>query len=146
MLLHCDLIVAGRSARLHLPFVNLGVVPEAASSLLLPRLVGYQRAAELMLLGEPIDAETAHRYGIVSRVVDDADLAITARGLARKLAAKAPEALRQTKALMKGTSTSVAERMAEEGKIFTERLRSPELKEAVSAFFEKRAPDFSRTR
>jgi enoyl-CoA hydratase/carnithine racemase len=141
MLLHCDLVVAGRGARFQLPFTNLALVPEAASSLLLPRLLGMQRASEMLLLGEPIDAATAHQWGLVNRLVD------TARALARKLAAKAPEALRLTKALMRGhSSAGIAARMAEEGAAFASQLKSAELKEAVAAFFEKRAPDFHKAR
>jgi enoyl-CoA hydratase/carnithine racemase len=145
MLLHCDMVVAGRGARFQLPFTNLGLVPEAASSLLLPRLIGMQRAAEMLLLGEPVDAATAFQWGLVNRLVDDAEVLETARGLARKLAAQAPEAVRLTKALMRGDSRdTIAARMAEEGTAFAAQLKSAELKEAVAAFFEKRKPDFSR--
>jgi enoyl-CoA hydratase/carnithine racemase len=144
MLLHCDFVIAAESARLQLPFVNLGLVPEAASSLLLPRRIGHLRAAEMFILGAPIDARTAHDWGLVNRVVPEAELAGAARAIAGAIAARAPEAVRQTKALMKSASTGVAERMAEEGEIFRARLASAELKEAVAAFFEKRKPDFSR--
>lgn len=142
MLLHCDLVVLADGARLLLPFVRLGLVPEAASSLLLPRLAGHQRAAEMMLLGEPLDAATAREVGIANRVVAPAALMETARGLAVKLAAQAPTALRLTKALLKGDQAEVAARMEEEGRLFTAQLQSDELKEAVAAFFEKRAPNF----
>ena len=144
MLLHCDLVVLGTSARLAMPFANLGLVPEAASSLLFPRLVGWQRAAEAFLLGEPLDAVTAHTWGIANRVVDDADLHATAHGLANRLAAKSPSALRHTKALMRGTPEEIATRMRTEGAIFGAQLQSPEAKEAFAAFFEKRKPDFSK--
>jgi enoyl-CoA hydratase/carnithine racemase len=144
MLLHCDLVVASRNARLSLPFVNLGLVPEAASTLILPRLIGHQRAAELFLLGEAIDAETAHGYGLVNRVVADGESAATARALAEQVAAKAPGAVRLIKKLMKSNSATIAERMVEEGHDFGVQLASAELREAVSAFFEKRAPDFSK--
>jgi enoyl-CoA hydratase/carnithine racemase len=143
LLLHCDLVVAGESAKLQLPFVNLGLVPEAASSLLLPALVGHRRAAELFLLGEAFDAATAHAYGLVNRVVEDAAVLDVARGLARQIAARAPAAVRLTKKLMKSPSGTVAERMAEEFRLFESQLKSVEVKEAISAFFEKRAPDFS---
>jgi enoyl-CoA hydratase/carnithine racemase len=142
MLLHCDLVVLAEGARLVLPFVKLGVVPEAASSLLLPRLVGHQRAAELLLLGEPLDAATAREIGLANRVVAPAALMETARGLAAKLAAQAPTALRLTKALLKDGPAEVAARMDEEGRLFAAQLQSDELKEAVAAFFEKRAPNF----
>lgn len=146
MLLHCDLVVLAENARLALSFVKLGLVPEAASSLLLPRIVGHQRAAEMMLLGEPIDAATARELGIANRVVAPGALMETARGLADKLAAQAPSAVRLTKALLKSPTRDVAGRMAEEGRDFTAQLQSAELKEAVAAFFGKRAPDFSKVR
>lgn len=144
MLLHCDLVLADDTARFGLPFVNLGLVPEAASSLLLPRLAGHQRAAELFLLGDPFDAATAERIGLVNRVVPAAELLEAARALADRLAAKPPQALQATKALLKSASTTVAERLDEELEVFVHQLRSAELKEAVAAFFEKRPPDFSR--
>ncbi len=100
MLLHCDLVVAARSTQLSMPFVALGLVPEAGSSLLLPRLVGQQRAAELLLLGKPIDALTAHSLGIVNRVVEDAALAGEARALAHALAQQPPGALVATRRLL----------------------------------------------
>jgi enoyl-CoA hydratase/carnithine racemase len=142
MLLHCDLVVLAENARLSLPFVKLGLVPEAASSLLLPRLLGHQLAAEMMLLGEPIDARTAQEVGIANRVVAGEALMGTARDLAVRLARQAPTALRLTKALLKGQGNDVAGRMEEEGRHFTAQLQSDELKEAVAAFFEKRAPNF----
>ncbi len=144
MLLHCDLVLAAEDARFALPFVNLGLVPEAASSLLLPRLAGHQRAAELLFLGDPFDAATAQRLGLVGRVMPAADLLAAARALADRLAAKAPEALRATKALLKSASVTVAGRMEEEATVFARQLHSAELKEAVAAFFAKRPPDFSR--
>ena len=144
LLLHCDLVVAGKGTRLAVPFVNLGLVPEAASSLLLPRLIGHQRAAELFLLGDSFDAATAQAFGLVNRVVEDADVAVAARDLARQVAGKAPGAVRLIKKLMKSNSTTVAERMTEEAHDFGAQLASTELREAVTAFFEKRAPDFSK--
>lgn len=144
MLMHCDLIVAARSARFVMPFTGLGLVPEAASSLLVPRLVGHKRASALLLLGEPLDAETALAWGLVNRVVDDAALMPTAREIARRLAALPPQAVRLTKRLIKHGAPDVAARMAEEGQLFAERVASPEAKEAFAAFMEKRRPDFSR--
>ena len=143
MLLHCDFIVAAQSARLQLPFVNLGLVPEAASSLLLPRMIGHKRAAEMFILGEPLTAATALDWGLVNRVVPDAELHEAAHALAASIAARAPAAVRHTKALLKSAKTSVPERMAEEGAIFSAQLRSPEVKEAIAAFYDKRKPDFS---
>ncbi|MDR3415452.1 MAG: enoyl-CoA hydratase [Nevskia sp.] len=144
LLLHCDLVVAADTARFSLPFINLGLVPEFGSTLLLPRLMGHQLAAEITLLGEPFDAATAQRLGLVNRVVPEAALRDTARELARKLAAKAPEALLLTKQLLRNPQGTLSERIAEEAGLFSKRLRSAEFREAASAFFEKRAPDFSK--
>jgi enoyl-CoA hydratase/carnithine racemase len=144
MLMHCDLIVAARSARFIMPFTSLGLVPEAASSLLFPRLLGHQRASALLLLGEPLDATTAHEWGFVNCVVDDASLMGTARTMAQRLAALPPEAVRLTKRLIRHGAPDVAARMEEELAIFSERLGSPEAKEAFAAFMEKRKADFSR--
>jgi enoyl-CoA hydratase/carnithine racemase len=144
MLLHCDLIVAARSARFVMPFTSLGLVPEAASSLLVPRLLGHQRASALLLLGEPLDAATALEWGLVNRVVDDAALMDTAREMARRLAALPPQAVRLTKRLIKHGEPDVAGRIQQEIALFTERLASPEAQEAFAAFMEKRKPDFSR--
>ena len=145
MLLHCDLVYAAPGARLQLPFVPLGLLPEAASSLLLPRLAGYQRAAELLLLGRPFSAEQALAAGIVTAIVPEGELLERARQAALALAALPPASVRMTKALMKREAAgAVQERMTEELQLFGERLRSPEAKEALGAFLEKRKPDFSR--
>lgn len=147
MLLHCDLVYASDTARFSLPFAQLGLCPEAASSLLLPRLMGYQRAAEKLLLGEAFDAEEAQRIGLVTRIVAAAELHDFALAQARKLAALPASSLRETKALMKrGEMAAVEARMAEEGEVFRRLLQSPEAREAFTAFFEKRKPDFSRFR
>jgi enoyl-CoA hydratase/carnithine racemase len=145
MLLHCDLVYAGQGARFQLPFVNLGLVPEAGSSLLLPAALGYQRAAELLMLGEPFSAAKARDVGIVTEVVADEQLLDAATAAAKKLAAKPPAALRLTKMLMKqGLAGAVARQMHEEGEHFRRQLGSPEAAEAFQAFAAKRAPDFSR--
>jgi enoyl-CoA hydratase/carnithine racemase len=145
MLLHCDFVYAAPETRFQLPFVPLGIVPEAASSLLLPILAGYHRAAELFLLGQPFDAPKALAAGIVTGIVAEAGLLEHARGIARALAALPPESVRLTKELMKRElAPAVRERMREEGRLFQERLSSPEAVEAFTAFFEKRKPDFSR--
>ena len=144
MLAHADLVIAARSARFVMPFTSLGLVPEAASSLLFPRLVGHQRASALLLLGDPLDAETAREWGFVNQVVADEDLMTTARGVAARLAALPPASVRQTKALIKNGRGDVPGRIAEELVLFRERLRSPEAAEAFRAFTEKRKPDFSR--
>ncbi len=145
MLLHCDLVYAAPNARLQMPFVPLGLLPEAASSLLLPAMAGYRRAAEMLLLGGPFGAEKALAAGIVTEIVPEGELLERARQAAAALAALPPESVRMTKELMKrALAPAVQERMTEELQLFGERLRSPEAKEALSAFMEKRKPDFSR--
>lgn len=143
MLLHCDLVYAARSATFTAPFVNLALVPEAASSLLLPQRVGHAKAAELFLLGAKLDAAQAEAAGLVSAVFDNAALATEAMTRAKALAAKAPSAVRLTKALMKRQPEPVVARMAEEARHFGAQLASPEVREAITAFMQKRAPDFS---
>jgi len=145
MLLHCDLVYASPAARFQMPFVPLGLVPEAGSSLLLPQIAGYQRAAELLLLGRPFDAEKARAAGFVTEVVPEDRLLEHAFEAARALAALPPASVRATKALLKRPlRAAIEEQIAEEGRIFGERLQSGEAKEAMTAFFEKRKPDFSR--
>ena len=139
LLLHCDLVYAAQNARFQLPFVPLGIVPEFGSTLLLPLLAGYQRAAELMLLGEPFTAEQAREAGIVNAVVPAAEVLEVAERKARALAALPPESIRLTKALLKATQRGALEaRIAEESRIFAKRLASPEAKAAMSAFLAKR--------
>jgi len=145
MLLHCDLVYAGESARFELPFVNLGLCPEAAASLLLPQLAGHQRAAEMLLLGEPFGADRAREIGLVNAVFSDDELLPQACTAARRVARQPPASVRLTKALLKRASQrAVAETMTEEGRHFLQRLSSPEAREAFAAFFERRRPDFSR--
>lgn len=145
MLLHCDLVYAGQDAKFALPFVNLGLCPEAASSFLLPALAGYQRAAELLLLGEPFDAVKAHAIGLVTEVVPSDLTFEAAEQAARKLAAKPPASVRLTKRLLKAQTKAMLEAaLAEEIRHFRERLVSAEAKEAFGAFLEKRKPDFTR--
>ncbi len=145
MLLHCDLVYAAPNARLQMPFVPLGLLPEAASSLLLPAMAGYRRAAEMLLLGGPFGAEKALAAGIITEIVPEAELLERARQAAAALAALPPASVQMTKELMKrGLAQGVQERMTEELQLFGERLRSPEAKEALRAFMEKRKPDFSK--
>ena len=145
MLLHCDLVYAGDNAVFSMPFVNLGLCPEAASSLLVPRLMGHQRAAEALLLGEPFMAEAALEVGLVNRVLPPTEANAYAQQQARKLAAKPLSSLIETKRLLKGAQTpAVLERMQEEGGIFRRMLTEPAAKEAFGAFLQKRKPDFSK--
>jgi enoyl-CoA hydratase/carnithine racemase len=145
MLLHCDLVYAAPTARFQMPFVPLGLVPEAASSFLLPYIAGYQRAAELLLLGQPFDADKAYAAGFVTAIVPAAELFERTRAAALAIAALPPAAVRATKALMRGRiAPRINEALADEAKVFRERLESPEAREAMTAFFEKRRPDFSR--
>ena len=142
LLLHCDLAYAAPDARFKMPFVDLGLVPEAASSLLIPRLAGGVRAAELLLLGDVFSAEAAREIGLVNAVVEAPT--VHALAVAARLAAKPPAAVRQSKALLRApTADAVVQTMEAEARLFIERLQSPEAQEAFTAFMEKRAPDFS---
>jgi enoyl-CoA hydratase/carnithine racemase len=144
MLLHCDLVYAGDNAAFSMPFVNLGLCPEAASSFLVPQLMGYPRAAEALLLGEPFSAETALEVGLINRIVPPAEANALAQRQALKLVAKPLSSLLETKRLMKkGNAGMVAERMAEEGASFGRMLQEPAAREAFGAFMEKRKPNFS---
>jgi enoyl-CoA hydratase/carnithine racemase len=145
MLLHCDLVYAGDNAAFSMPFVNLGLCPEAASSLLVPRLMGHQRAAEALLLGEPFMAEAALEVGLVNRVLPPTEANTYAQQQARKLAAKPMSSLIETKRLLKGAQIpAVLERMQQEGASFRRMLTEPAAKEAFGAFLQKRKPDFSK--
>jgi len=145
MLLHCDLIYAGEGAIFHMPFVSLGLCPEAASSLLLPGLMGHQRASELLMLGKPFSAGKAFEVGLVNAVFPDSEYIDKAMARAMELAHQPPASLRITKALLKRSNAqAIADTMAEERKQFSERLNSGECDEALTAFFERRKPDFSR--
>ncbi len=145
LLLHCDLVIAGDNAAFSMPFVNLGLCPEAASSLLVPQMMGYHRAAEALLLGEPFQAEAALEIGLVNRVVPPSEATRVAMQWAKKLAAKPITSLMETKRLLKkGQSAIVKERMAEESQSFGRMLQEPAAKEAFTAFMQRRVPDFSR--
>ncbi|HEY1936878.1 MAG TPA: enoyl-CoA hydratase [Candidatus Angelobacter sp.] len=145
MLLHCDLVYAATNARFQLPFVNLGLCPEAASSVLLPELMGHRRAAELLFFGEPFTATTACDLGIVNAVVEPGELMTTAITRAKQLAEKPPSALRTAKALLKrGGAAAVADAMAAETQQFAALLQGPEAREAMMAFMQRRKPDFSK--
>ncbi len=145
MLLHCDLVYAGEGARFRLPFVNLALTPEAGSSFILPRMVGHQRAAELLMRGETFDAATAREMGFVNEVLPDDRVETRALTIAHELAVKPPTALRLTKALLKrGFAQSLEEAIRYELIQFRDLLQSPEAMEAFTAFMERRKPDFSK--
>jgi enoyl-CoA hydratase/carnithine racemase len=144
LLFHCDLAYAVPNARFQLPFVNIAIVPEFASTLLLPRAIGNVRAAEMLLLGETFSAERAESLGIINGVVAPEDLMATVMKTANTLATKPPGALRQAKALMRANIAETSERIALEAEAVRQSLTSAEFKEAARAFLEKRAPDFSK--
>ena len=133
-------VVAARSAQLSMPFVSLGLVPEAGSSLLLPLLVGRQRAAELLLLGRPLDAQAAHTLGIVNRIVEDAALAAEAHALAHELARQPRRALAETRQLIHGDPAALLERIEEEARLFGALLESEEFRERVRAVLARARP------
>lgn len=145
LLLHCDFVYAAPNARFQMPFVPLGLVPEAGSSLLLPMTAGYQRAAELLLLGRAFDVARAQAAGIITDVVPEDALFERARDTALALAALPAASVRESKRLMKRAHAALlAAQIEEERQVFAARLQSPEAREAMTAFFEKRKPDFSR--
>jgi enoyl-CoA hydratase/carnithine racemase len=143
MLLHCDMVLVSEDALLTTPFVNLALVPEAASSLLMPLRIGHVRAFEMFVLGEPVTAEKAVSWGLANRAVPAADLRAAARATAAAIAARAPAAVVSTKSLMREESVLLA-RMSQESVHFVRQLKSAEFKEAFTAFSERRAPDFSK--
>ena len=144
MLTHCDLVLAGDSAKFRMPFVDLAVVPEFGTSYSVPARIGYLRAAELILLGSRFDAKRAAELGLVTRVVPDQELLATATDTARQLAEKAPAALQACKRLMRTSTRDQLERAVKlENQEFSVRVRSAEAKEAFNAFLEKRKPNFN---
>lgn len=147
LLLHCDLVYAAEGAKFIMPFIDLGIVPEAASTVLLPALIGHQRAAELLMLGAPLDARRAYEIGLVNAVVAPESLFATASQAAQKLAEKPWGALLACKRFMKQAHRAEVNRaLHEEVQEIRDRLDSPESKEALTAFVEKRKPDFSKFR
>jgi enoyl-CoA hydratase/carnithine racemase len=138
MLLHCDLVYADETARFQLPFVSLGLCPEAASSFLLPRLIGHQRAAELLLLGETITAERAVALGLVNQLFPQNELKHQVLAKAAALAKQPAAAVQLTKSLLKaGDSRQVAEVMSEEGDLFLRCLAGTEAQQAIAQFMRK---------
>jgi len=146
LMFHCDLVYATPEASFRTPFVDLGVVPEAGSSLLGPRLMGYARAFQLLVLGEPLSAEGAREAGLVNAVVSADELEAVALGAAKRLASKPPGALAAARALLRGEPAEIVAQVEREVRVFSECLSSPEAREAFSAFLEKRAPDFAKLR
>jgi enoyl-CoA hydratase/carnithine racemase len=145
LLLHCDLVYVSDEARLAMPFVSLGLVPEYASSLVLPALIGHVKAAEKLMLGEPFTGSDAVDCGIANAVLPAGEVVNHARRMAERFNALAPGAVADTKRLMRAPQRArIREVMAAEGVLFGQRLRSPEAMEAFQAFFQKRKPDFSK--
>ncbi len=143
MLLHCDLVYAAQSARFSAPFVKLGLVPEAASSLLLPASVGMAVANDILLAGRTLNAQEAHHYGLVSRVFEDAELAAAVEEIAATIAGSAPSSLKRSKELIRNRRDQIADHMATEGKAFAHQLKSSDFSESVAAMMEKRPPVYS---
>ncbi|URI09651.1 enoyl-CoA hydratase [Aquincola tertiaricarbonis] len=145
MLLHCDFVYVADDARLAMPFVGLGLVPEFASSLLVPQLMGPRGAAEKLLLGDPFTGEQAVEAGIASAVLPATEVIKHARRVAERFNALPPGAVRESKQLLRRpTQAAVMEAINAEAELFSKRLRSPEATEAFQAFFQKRKPDFSK--
>jgi enoyl-CoA hydratase/carnithine racemase len=138
MLMHCDYVVASRNARFTTPFVGLGLVPEAASTLLAPRLMGPRRAFAMLVMGEPLDAAGAQSIGLVNAVADGADVEAQALAAARKIAALPPEAVLASRRMIRGEPGELAERIDLEADFFRERLQSPEAQAAFEAFFARK--------
>jgi enoyl-CoA hydratase/carnithine racemase len=143
MLLHCDLVFVAEDAKLSVPFVNLALVPEAASSLLLPARIGHARAFAMFALGEPIDGKTALAYGIANAALPRSEVRPRALAAAEALASRPLESVIATKKLMRDAE-AITGVMAREGALFSERLKSPEAAEAFRAFAERRPPDFRK--
>jgi enoyl-CoA hydratase/carnithine racemase len=145
MLLHCDLVYVADDARLAMPFVGLGLVPEYASSLLIPKLVGHVKATELLLLGDPFTGPQAVEFGIANAVLPAAEVVSHARRMAERFTQLPPGAVKDSKRLMRAPAAEqVMSVIQSEAALFGQRLRSPEAREAFQAFFEKRKPDFSK--
>jgi enoyl-CoA hydratase/carnithine racemase len=145
MLLHCDFVYVSDEARLAMPFVGLGLVPEFGSSLIVPQLMGHRRAAEKLLLGDPFTPEQAVECGIANAVLPAGEVVNHARRIAERFNALPPGAVRESKQLMRGPQQAeMLKTIRSEGEIFARRLRSPEAMEAFQAFFQKRKPDFSK--
>lgn len=137
ILLHCDIVVAAKNSIFAMPFVPLGLCPEAASSLLLPQLAGYHQAAELLLLGEAFDSDKAMSIGLINRLVDEKEVKLQGMAICQKLAGLPSESVLVTKKLMKSSSDNIKERMGQEFQTFGELLQGPAAKKAFQAFLSK---------
>jgi len=146
MLLHCDLVYATPTASLRTPFLDLALVPEAASTLTIPLRMGYARAFELLCLGEPFGADRALAAGLVNAIVPASELEAVALKAARRLAAKPRDAMLAARRLMRGDCAPISAQIEAESEVFKTRMKSAEAQEAFAAFFEKRPPDFKRVR
>ena len=145
MLLHCDLVYVSDEARLAMPFVGLGLVPEFGSSLLLPQRIGMARAAEKLLLGDPFSGADAVELGLANAVLPAGEVLPHARRVAERFNALPPGAVRESKRLLRAPQQqAIVDTIQSEGELFAARLRSPEAKEAFQAFFQKRRPDFTK--
>ena len=145
MLLHCDFVYVSDEARLAMPFTSLGLVPEFASSLLVPQLMGHRRAAEKLLLGDPFTPEQAVDCGIATAVLPAGEVVNHARRVAERFNHLPPSAVQAAKKLLRAPQREqVLATIRTEGELFAQRLRSPEAMEAFQAFFQKRKPDFSK--
>ncbi len=145
MLFHCEMVYASEKSKFSMPFTQLGVCPEAASSLIFPAMAGYHRAAEALLLGEMFDAQSAFQSGLVNRIVPDDEVEAFAMTQARKLATLPAKSIRTAKALMKShLKNDIAAKLDEEAVLFAQMMKAPEAQEAFKAFLEKRKPDFSK--
>jgi enoyl-CoA hydratase/carnithine racemase len=138
MLLHCDQVIAATDARLTTPFISLGILPEAASSLIAPRLLGHQRAFSLLVMGQPLGAQEAKEQGIVNMVVPPEELDAAAMKVARTIASLPPQGVATARRLMRGTPDEILARIDEEAKLFAERLSSPEARAAFQAFMTRK--------
>lgn len=146
MLFHFDLVYATPGAVFATPFLDLGLVPEAGSSLLMPQRMGYARAFEMLALGTPFSAERMQEAGLINAIVPAGDVVQTALAAGKALAAKPPEALRIARTMMRGEVSAISQRIDEEASAFAKRLGAPEAREAFQAFLEKRPPDFSKVK
>jgi enoyl-CoA hydratase/carnithine racemase len=144
MLFHCDLVYATPASTFATPFLSLGLIPEAGSSLLMPRRMGYARAFEMLALGETFSAEQAVQAGFVNKIAAPDQIEETALEASRRLASLPPEALAMTRTLMRGNPVEILQQTDKEVIAFRERLASPEALEAFTAFFEKRSPNFRK--